>query len=264
MIKRLLLLLIFVSGTVLADIAPVEEGSHNFNQWQLAKNEKQPSYEAYDEAIAQQAPVDANPAREDMQLLLNKLSALQQEVANLRGELEEQGRVVSQLKSRQNVSAHDVKKKAVAKEVKPTLKESIRNSHLSGLTLKKNESAADEQGSYKSAFELVKNRQYDDARLALKDFLHHFPNGKFAPNAQYWLGELYLLERNYNMAFDAFNTIVRDFPDSQKKPSALYKLAVTYGYLGQREKARTTFLTVTKDYPDTAVARLSQAKLSEY
>jgi TolA-binding protein len=50
-----------------------------------------------------------------------------------------------------------------------------------------------EQEAYQAAYGLVRERQFSDALTAFAAFLGEYPFGRFAPNAHYWLGELYLV-----------------------------------------------------------------------
>ncbi|GIS97490.1 MAG: hypothetical protein CM1200mP24_07740 [Gammaproteobacteria bacterium] len=50
-----------------------------------------------------------------------------------------------------------------------------------------------EEQSYRSAFELIREKRFDDAVTALNSFIVDYPNGQFTPNAFYWLGEVYLV-----------------------------------------------------------------------
>src|ERR1700675_4758568 len=52
---------------------------------------------------------------------------------------------------------------------------------------------SDDKGAYQSAFTLLKDSQYDRAIAAFQKFLASFPDSPMADNAQYWLGEAYLV-----------------------------------------------------------------------
>ncbi len=200
-----------------------------------------------------------NQRTDEMQLLLSKLNALQQEVQALRGELELQQKKLSLL------SDNKLPKKTDDSQDK-TLEQQLKHTQVKGLELETTREAdlSDEQESYKSAFELVKNRQYSDALLALKDFINEHPNSPLSANAHYWLGELYLLDHNYQSALKQFDTVLHDFPKSSKNASALYKLGMTYGYLGEKQKAQEKLAEVAKHYPNTAASRLAESKLTDY
>jgi tol-pal system protein YbgF len=88
-----------------------------------------------------------------------------------------------------------------------------------------------------------------------------FPDGDYAPNAQYWLGESYYVTQNYGIALDAFQALLRRFPNSSKAPDALLKLGYCQYELRQWDEAEATLNRVMQQYPDTTVARLAQGRL---
>ena len=52
---------------------------------------------------------------------------------------------------------------------------------------------AGEAEAYRAAYALVQGRQFEQAIPAFKQFLQRYPDGQYAANAHYWLGELYLV-----------------------------------------------------------------------
>jgi len=261
--------LILASSASVADEAPVVDESH---AWQMASSTPATPVVEHPEA-AERAPdpsLQDNSPMDERDVLLSKMSALEQEITSLRGELEVQAREIAKLKQRPVAVVKPKQIKAMSMSLTPVVavvkkpEPAVTAEKVAMKTVPEAPTAIDEKESYHSAFELVKNRHYDDAMPALKNFLSHFPQGEYSANAHYWLGELYLLKRDYQHAFQSFDSIITDFPESNKVPSARYKLGVTYGFLGKRSRAHSEFLQVTEKYPNTAVARLAQAKLSEY
>lgn len=118
-----------------------------------------------------------------------------------------------------------------------------------------------EQQAYQAAFNLLKAGRYDQAAKAFQSFLDEYPNGKFADNAQYWLGESYYVTRNFDNAMREFNKLVTEHPDSQKVTHALLKIGYINDELGQEEKAREVLTNLTKNYPQSTAAGLAAKRL---
>jgi tol-pal system protein YbgF len=118
-----------------------------------------------------------------------------------------------------------------------------------------------EQQAYQAAFNLLKAGRYDQAAKAFQSFLDEYPNGKFADNAQYWLGESYYVTRNFDNAMREFNKLVNEHPDSQKLTHALLKIGYINDELGQEEKAREVLTNLTKNYPQSTAAGLAAKRL---
>lgn len=119
----------------------------------------------------------------------------------------------------------------------------------------------DERRSYDAAFDELKEGRYAEAARRFNSFLQMYPDGDYAPNAQYWLGESYYVTQNYEIALEAFQTLLRRFPNSTKAPDGLLKLGYCQYELRQWNEAEATLNRVMQQYPDTTVARLAQGRL---
>jgi len=120
---------------------------------------------------------------------------------------------------------------------------------------------AAERSAYDAAFEALKNGQYAEAARRFQSFLVQYPNGEFAPNAQYWLGESYYVTQNYQVALESFERLLAQFPSSNKVPDALLKVGYCHYELHNWDLAESTLNRVIQTYPDSTVARLAQGRL---
>lgn len=122
-----------------------------------------------------------------------------------------------------------------------------------------------EQAAYQYAYGLVKAREFSQAVTAFGDFLGEYPFGRYAPNAHYWLGELYLVldPPDPELARQNFKLLLDQYPTNPKVPDALYKLGRVQHLKGNRERAREYLDRVIRDYPDHPAARLAQDFLAQ-
>lgn len=139
--------------------------------------------------------------------------------------------------------------------VNPTT-HAVPNVSAIGLSAQKNNAEA-EKNAYKSAFSLIKDRQYKQAKQALQDLINDFPEGIYTANSYYWLGEVFLVQAEYSQAITAFEQVTTGFSKHRKVPDALYKIGVAYDKMGQQSKAKTYFQQVISNYPASSSARLS-------
>ncbi len=121
--------------------------------------------------------------------------------------------------------------------------------------------SADEKAAYENAFEALKQGRYAESSELFAAFLQQFPDGEFAGNATYWLGESYYVTQNYEIALETFQTLLSRFTDSRKAPDALLKVGYCQYELGDPTRAARTLNEVIDRYPDTPVARLAQGRL---
>jgi tol-pal system protein YbgF len=116
---------------------------------------------------------------------------------------------------------------------------------------------------YAAAYSTFKNGQYTKAREAFQDFLTAHPTGEYSDNAQFWIGECYFFEKNYEKAILEYEKVTKKFPSSNKVPYALLKQGLCFQNLGDKVSARLLLQQVIKDYPNTNQARIARSKLQE-
>jgi tol-pal system protein YbgF len=283
---------LLLSLRVMAD-APVIDDSENFalleeQQRAQAVEELPVAHESYtirdDDAETPLAQDTMNTAKNIE--LLNKIQVLQQDLQELRGQLEIQAHELNELKQQQlsfyqdldarlnhtaltdTESQNQVPKQTMPlTQTGPTPTEVMQQAEneTANTILKQNTgqrlNPADEQISYLAAYELIKQKQGTNAAIAMYQFLNKYPHGGYSANAHYWLGELYLEKKDYTSAISQFETILQTFKSSSKCASSHLKLGYALAESGHISEAKKHLLTVMKQYPDTAVARLAQTKL---
>jgi tol-pal system protein YbgF len=121
--------------------------------------------------------------------------------------------------------------------------------------------SAEEQAVYAQSFDALKAGSYSVAITGFKDFLSTYPASPLAENAQYWLGEAYYVNRDFDAASAAFRNVLQKWPGSRKAPDALLKVGYTQFELKKFAEARTTLTEVTQKYPGSDAAKLAAERL---
>ncbi|MTH98062.1 tol-pal system protein YbgF [Roseibium sp. RKSG952] len=116
------------------------------------------------------------------------------------------------------------------------------------------------QSDYDRAYNLAVNGQYPQAEQAFRSFIDTYPDSRLSANAQYWLGESLLAQRNYRGAADAFLKTYTEHPGNDKSPDSLLKLGVSLRNLGENQAACATFAELLAKYPGAPSPVLSQAQ----
>lgn len=298
-IRRFLLATCFVCFlplTVSAE-APVVDDSENFAlldeqqanyEQPLAREQKDEGYYSSDEekALASDSSESSNTnSGGSNAALLDKVQGLQQEIQELRGQLEVQAHDLKLLQQQQLAFYKDLDARLPNQAVAGTTK-NVATAPLSIATKTPPPSAAvpaekqavqpvaaiipsngnranpaDEQISYLAAYELVKNKRFDDALAAMQKFVTQYPQGGYTGNAQYWLGELHLVKKNYTEAIEHFEIVLQQFPSSSKTAASMLKIGYAYAGLGKKDEAIQRLQQVIKNYPDTNTAQLAKTKL---
>ena len=284
--KILALALISTSGFVFADAPVIDDSQHYaYNQ---AESQKDPRINndnsvfvlsESDKKNSDKSELDPDGTDQKLQLLLSKMEQMQQDISELRGQLEVQSHTLEKagfLKTKVKVAKKIadpvlVKKdfktpKIASSKIPKTTELSVKQTKkakidLQSIQLRQSDDPMDEQLNYVAAYEHVKHKHYQQAITAMQSFLKSYPEGPYAANAHYWLGELYIVNNKNDKAKAEFETIINDFSDSNKLASAQYKLGVTLEKLGNKDEAQAQFIKVTEEFPGTAIARLARTKL---
>ncbi len=122
---------------------------------------------------------------------------------------------------------------------------------------------SDDKAAYQTAFNLLKDGQYDRAITAFQKFLIVYSDSSLADNAQYWLGEAYYVNKSFPEAQGAFQRVVDKYPQSRKRPDALLKIGYCQYELKQWDSAKGTLSQVVKQFPDTPAGHLAQQRLDK-
>jgi len=120
---------------------------------------------------------------------------------------------------------------------------------------------ADERGAYEQAFAALKNGEYVESARLFQAFLQQHPQGSYAPNALYWLGESYYVTQNYALAQEQFLSLLQRYPQSDKAPGAMLKVGLSQYGLKDLDGAEATLADVGKQYPGTDAARTAADRL---
>jgi len=116
---------------------------------------------------------------------------------------------------------------------------------------------------YSNGFRDYSTKKYDLAMQEFKDYLKYFPTTLFASNAQYYIGDIYYKNDDYQNALQAFDAVLERFSDGNKTPDAHYMKALTLVKLGRNDAAAAEFRDIIKRYPDQEVAAMARARLRE-
>lgn len=124
-----------------------------------------------------------------------------------------------------------------------------------------NSEAHRELAAYNAAFNEIKSGNYVNAVQMFTNFLKLHPNGMYAPNAIYWLGECHYATQNYQLAADNFEIMLSRYPAHNKAASAMLKLGLSQHNLGKSEQAASTLAAVVTEYPSHSAARIAAERL---
>ena len=185
---------------------------------------------------------------------IERIDQVQQDLQNLRGIMDVQSHEIESLKMQ---LADAYTKKNIANTT-VGLSENGAKVALVASTESKNNAEIE---AYQTAFTYLKSRDYGKSLRLFNEFLTDYPEGKYAPNAHYWLGEIYLLQGEYSLAESNLKHVIENSTENNKTPDAILKLAMVYVNMKNTDKARELVMVLEKKYPNTTAARMAKIQL---
>ncbi len=209
--------------------------------------------------------------------MFQQFQQVQDDVAELRGIVEEQSHLIEQLQAQQKEQYLDLDRRLSALQgtggAAPGASVSGNGPSAGGgstttgpiTTGPTTASGNAEQDAYTAAYNSAKANRFTEAIAAFNQVLVMYPTGKYAGNSYYWLGELYLKlpEPALEKSRQSFAQVVNQFKDNAHVSEAMFKLGVVYDRLGDKAKALEYLKRVQAQYPGTPGAKLAQTYAAE-
>ncbi|MGD8561122.1 MAG: tol-pal system protein YbgF [Desulfarculaceae bacterium] len=212
------------------------------------------------------------------------MNALRQEMARLRGQVEETHHRLNQVPGSQAIS--DLERKA-SQTQDETQKRLARLEGLLGVSGDKVTATPkprtkpqpkpvakpappapapppqSDEAIYKLGHRLYKQKNFNAARDRFQDMLKKFPKSNLAPSAHFWIGETYYSQKKFEEAILAYNQVVKRYRKSSKAPAALLKQGLSFSSLGDKLTARVVLKKLIKDYPKSSQAKTARNLLKK-
>ena len=236
----------------------------------LGINSEHSRAQAADKNLTEGSPTEESSGVGDSQVsgaghlseLFYRIQVLQQDLKDLRGAMEEQSYLIKRLERSQKEQYLDLDKRLAQLggadlESRAAQTEEKESSEEATTFLNKVPEFDNEREAYQYAFDLMRNRQYQESLAGFEEIIVAFPNGQYTPNAYYWIGELYLAQGDNEKSRQSFIQVISLYPDHQKVPDAMYKLGVVYFALGDNQSALRYLGQVQQEYPNSSAAGLA-------
>ncbi|MEW6647413.1 MAG: tol-pal system protein YbgF [Pseudomonadota bacterium] len=246
-------------------------------------------------------PLEERVARLERQLesqalidMALRLDRLEQEIQQLRGQMEEQTHTLGELRQRQRDLYLDIDRRlsrlereggmtapqaavappapvtaaspAIAPPVAPVAASAPAPAAapVAAASVSTNAANADkEREAYQQAFDQLRDLRYEQAITAFRGFLKEYPDGRYGHIAQYWIGEANYAQRNFKQAVVDYRTLLQRYPKSPKLAEAMLKIGYSQYELGDKVEARKILTELARLYPDTTEAGQANAFLQK-
>lgn len=196
---------------------------------------------------------------------LNRIQELNQEVLELRGLVEEQAHLIETLKKSQQALYNDLDHRLKAADQTQAKTRSVPTPPVVAAPSTK----MSEKDLYHVAYQHIEDKQFEKAATALQDLLWQYPEGDYAPNAHYWLGEVYLISWHENKqdtlalekATNAFKTVAKRYAKHHKANDSTLKLGLIEIEQGHWQAAKDYLTQIKQQFPNSSNARIAESKL---
>ncbi|HEV2305196.1 MAG TPA: tol-pal system protein YbgF [Candidatus Acidoferrales bacterium] len=103
---------------------------------------------------------------------------------------------------------------------------------------------------------------YDLAHQEFSDYLKHFPDGPFAANAQFYLGEIAYAQGHYESAISAYDKVIVSYPRSSNVAASMLEKGRALIQTHKTASAAREFRELMRKFPGSDEARKAQSALS--
>ena len=192
---------------------------------------------------------------ESLDVIYQKISALEQEIATLRNLIEENTYLIERYQELQQQRYLDLDKRLhslLSGELEELNEQSLNLNDLN---------STEEIDLYKEALELFEVSRYAEAIEVFRDLIISFPEGSYSADAYFWSGELYLAQEQLEDAREHYLVVAEKFKDHDRVADCLYKLGVIEKVLLNNEAANSYFSRLISEYPNTGAAELAKKSM---
>mgnify|MGYP003322551131 CR=1 FL=1 len=150
----------------------------------------------------------------------------------------------------------------ISKNTNDTSEEVVTNDQ--GVNLNEKEEVLSPEDQFQVAFDNIRDKKWQDAKTTFEQFIADNPDNQLSGSAHYWLGELYILEKNYREAALIFAEGFQKFPDSIKAAEMLFKLSQSLYQVEKTTEACKTMEKLIIDFPKNNIIPQTKKQIVEY
>ncbi|MEL0321838.1 MAG: YbgF trimerization domain-containing protein [Gammaproteobacteria bacterium] len=175
-------------------------------------------------------PFDAESLRRSQGELLLQIEQLRQETQALRGLMEELSYQLGQMSSDQKTRYLDldqrlgelvrIQKEAVATSSTLTSTPATADSTTGGVGEAGAQASVSndisDQDAYNSAFQLIRERKFEEALVAMDSFIRAYPDSELVLDARFWRGQVFDVLGRDEEAIEAFKSLTLVAPDYRR------------------------------------------------
>ena len=228
----------------------------------------QGSVESSTEATISRPPVQSdNSSRKLVADMSVKISAIERQMREITGRLEAIEYAQEQMAKKLDLLTKDTSirfeemRTSVAEPVSPEASKTDKVEIIEAPELTLPTGSPDSQ--FQWAFGFVAKNDLKNGLKALNLFLEEHPDGDLSANAHFWLGRVYIQNKEFGLAAKHFLTVFEENPGHKKAPEALVNLGDSLIQFNQNDGACEAYLEFRRAYPDAKARLISKVDAGE-
>jgi tol-pal system protein YbgF len=121
----------------------------------------------------------------------------------------------------------------------------------------------DADSLYSQGLSYYNGGQWDLSRQAFQDYLKYYKDTDRASNAQFYIGECYYSQDDYNKAIEAYDLCIEKYPSGNKAAAAQLKKGFALLALTQKTAGVRELRSLIQRFPDSHEAELARQRLKK-
>lgn len=117
-----------------------------------------------------------------------------------------------------------------------------------------------EEAAYKAALQPAMSGRPAESIGRFQAFLQEYPHGRFAANAEYWIGEGLYAQGKYGEALAQFQKVNSQWSSHHKNADALLKTGMTLSRMGDKEGAAQAYKKLLSQFPNSEAAGIARSR----
>ena len=175
-------------------------------------------------------------------ILFLKIQELEQEIAELRNEIESQNFLIEKL----------INETSLIEDQSLTNLALTNDSLFQGI-----EDLKSKVQVYTAAINALENQDYENAFKLFSYFVESFKDEDKTPLAFFWLGEISFIENDLDSSQKFFMELISAYPDHYRTPLAHKKIGDIYLKSGDIKNAKVKYNYVVREYPNNTASSLA-------
>lgn len=118
-----------------------------------------------------------------------------------------------------------------------------------------------EKVAFETPMTLFREGKYKEAAASFDDFLQAYPNSTMAADARFYQGSARYAAKDFKGSITVLQTMLQESPDHARAPDALLVMAASQTEQNNLKGAKASLERIIKDYPNSKAAETARSRL---